>query len=459
MIEKNRGSIESSRNSFSSSCSSTTFSSFGCSKRVQTEWQLPSEVTTPNLNKKQPDWSVQTPDIRDVVRNSMTREVRVTKDNRVGPIMKHVDSPRPFIPQKSVQCDRKDRNHIKVQKPSSGVKETSRLSCDERESQYSLKSTFKVKELPRLSLDSKQNSNRNSTNESRSEPGSNKRPSSGVVARLMGLESLPDSVCEVETVKAKLPFDDQLGSSSKWSREGEECKQNQTSVYGDMEKRLSALEFKTSGKDLRALTQILEAMQMSKTDLEKYQPGSPTARICSPKRRELVNQTMKPPKMVTESMTTTGFNDAHRTTTKQVKDPTLRNKKGPAGRTPRSLSPSNSSKYVTGERPVLSPKLQLSKNGVHKQCFHRPSSDSSRIKEQSKVKSVVLDLKTRHRKIKPLTPLQNNEQSCRYRNDGDIVSPTKLKVTRHYQPKKNHRVSEVGSFFWNKIYIYTYVLY
>ena len=40
------------------------------------------------------------------------------------------------------------------------------------------------------------------------------------------------------------------------------------SVYGEMEKRLSALEFKTSGKDLRALKQILETMQTTRRVLE-----------------------------------------------------------------------------------------------------------------------------------------------------------------------------------------------
>ena len=179
----------------------------------------------------------------------MTREIHMKKDERVSPVMKHVDSPRPFIHQKFVQYDSKGRKLAKVIKTSSGVqevKEASRLSCDERESQYSLKSTFKVKELPRLSLDSKQNSNRNSMNESRRsilmkqvqggaetetshEPESNKRPSSGVVARLMGLENLTDSSSEVETSKITPPLNDH--PSSRWSRNGEEYKQNHGSVY------------------------------------------------------------------------------------------------------------------------------------------------------------------------------------------------------------------------------------
>ncbi|GJY08489.1 longifolia 1-like protein [Tanacetum coccineum] len=104
---------------------------------------------------------------------------------------------------------------------------------------------LEVKELPRLSIDSKQNSNRNSMNESRRsipmeqvqggaknktshEPGSNKRPSPGVVARLMGLESLTDSSSEVKTSKIMSPLNDH--PSSRLSRNGEEYKQNHGSV-------------------------------------------------------------------------------------------------------------------------------------------------------------------------------------------------------------------------------------
>ncbi|KAJ0754340.1 putative protein LONGIFOLIA [Helianthus annuus] len=123
----------------------------------------------------------------------------------------------PFVHQKSLQFDRKDRNLAKSQKSSSAVKEVkeiSRFSCDERESQYSLKSTFKVKEPLRLSFNRKQNSNWNSMNGPGGEPGSNRRASSGVVARLMGLNSLIDFVCEVVTLKIKQDFSDQWLSKS-----------------------------------------------------------------------------------------------------------------------------------------------------------------------------------------------------------------------------------------------------
>ncbi|KAI7742747.1 hypothetical protein M8C21_022025 [Ambrosia artemisiifolia] len=422
-IEKNRASVKSPRNSSSSSSgSSTTFSYFDCSKRVQTECQLSSEPTSPSLHKKQPEWSAGLPDIRDVVKDSMTRVIRVTKDERAGHVMTHVDSPRPFIQQNPIQYDRKDQNLAKCQKSSTGVKhvkEIPRFSCDERESKYSLKSSFKVNEHPRLSLDSKQNSKRNSMNELRSELRSN-RPSSGIVARLMGLDGLTDSMCEAETLKVKPPFGDQLGERSPkmHSKIKPDLQQHESgdrgskrpSVYGEMEKRLSALEVKTSRKDLKTFKKIVEAMQMTETAFEKNdQPGSPTVKgASSPKKIELLNRAVRPAKTATEPATVTSLYHINHKARKQVKDQTPRNNKV-SGTRPRALEDLT---------PVSSPRLQRSKNGVDKQCFNGQSSDSSRMKKQTV-------LKTKHAKIKPANPMKNNDQPCMY-SDG----PRKQDVTQ-----------------------------
>ncbi|XP_076929176.1 protein LONGIFOLIA 1-like isoform X2 [Bidens hawaiensis] len=421
-IEKNGASVDSSRNSLSSSsCSSTTFSSFDCSKRLTTEWQPPSELISPKLHKKQPDnWSLPPLDIRDVVKESMTRETRVTKQERTRPVMKHIDSPRPFVHQKTIRYDRKDQNLAKLHKSSSLVKEVSRFSCDERESQYSLKSTFKVKEPPRLSLDSKQNSHLKSMNGPRSEPGSNKRPSSGVVARLMGLDSLTDSVCEVDQLVSSSPRVQSKIRPALQQHEGGD-RARKPSVYGEMEKMLNELKFNTSAKDLRALKQILEAIQMTKTGLKNKEqslethkpdpPCSPTVKgTSSPKRRELVNQTSKPAKMGAEPKLITGHRGVNCMTRKQVNDQTPKNMKA-IDRT-------------------LSPKLHKSKNGVEKQCFNGPLSNSVRTKKQSNVK-------TKHPKIKTVNQMQNNDQPKKYhRNsfaerlieDKPMVELTKLSV-------------------------------
>ncbi|KAK1432924.1 hypothetical protein QVD17_09827 [Tagetes erecta] len=436
MPEQNQASVESSRNSFSSSSSSTTFSSFDCSKRVQSEWQLSSEPTSPNLHSKQPHWSLPVPDIRDVVRESMTREIRVTRNEHARPVMNHIDSPRPFVHQKSIQYDRKDQNLAKIQKISFAVKdvnEISRFSCDERKSQYSLKSTYKAKEPPRLSLDSKkQDKNVKPMNQLRSEPGSNKRPSSGVVARLMGLDSLTESVCEVETSNIKPVCSDRLVSSSPrvhlkvrpalQQREGSDRVSNKPSVYGEMEKMWNVLEFNTSGKDLRALKQVLEAMQMTKTGLNNKeqplniekpnQPSSPTVKgTNSPKRRELVNRAIKPAKMATEPKMISKHHDVNYNARKQVNDRTSMKANS------RTVSPKNS--------------------------VDKPSSDSSRIKKQS-------NMKIKQPKIKPINQMLNKEQSLGDSNDGDaasfksktdtnLVSKRRLEVTRNDQPKENHR--------------------
>ncbi|MFS7948016.1 putative protein LONGIFOLIA [Helianthus anomalus] len=423
MIEKSRASVDSSRNSSSSSGSSTTFSYFDCSRRVQTECQLPSEPTSPNLHKKQREWSAPTPDIRDVVKDSMTRVSRVTKAERARPFMKHVDSPRPFMHQNPIQYNRKDQNLVKIHKTSSEVKivkEISRFSCDERESKYSLKSTFKVNELPRLSLDSKRNPKKNYTNEPRSEPRISNRSSSGIVARLMGLDGLTDSICEV-----KPAYGDQLGSHSpKMHSKIKPALQRQESCD-----RGSREPFKTSGEDLRAFKKIVEAMQMTKTAFEKSdQPGSPTVKgNSSPKKHELLNRSVKPAKMATEPVMVTGLHYVNHTARKLVKDPNPRNNKV-TGTTSRSLED------LTGERPISSPRLQRSKNGIGKQCVNGPSSDSSRIKRQS-------NLKTRHAKIKPINPKKNNDQPCIYsdgpRNlsqDGDAVNSLKSESKQEVTP-------------------------
>lgn len=154
-----------------------------------------SEPSSPTLHKKQ-ELSVQSADIKDVVKDSMTRKPRVVpvktvaKEERKGPAMTHVDSPRPLQHPKPVPYERKDQNLAKLREISTSrgikeAKETSRFSYDGRESPYKLKSIANIKERPRLSLDSKQSSIKSRTNvtdhSETHEPGSNKRPPSSIV--------------------------------------------------------------------------------------------------------------------------------------------------------------------------------------------------------------------------------------------------------------------------------------
>ncbi|XP_021893228.1 protein LONGIFOLIA 1 isoform X1 [Carica papaya] len=268
--EKQRTSTESSRPSFSSTCSSS-LSSSECNKMTQQEASAFERTIFPGTPSREPvihqassfpHLGLQSPDLRDVVKDSMYREVRglsvktTTKEEIKGQAMKHKDSPRPIQPSKSVdrshgaglsdvdieeseslrvlaklreapRCyteakevrrssyEAKDRSWHSIAKDaprfSYDGRETNRLSFESRDS---CKSVPKLKELPRLSLDSREGSVRGSNSESnagylsrsfqnsvnsgnevpspRGLLGSQKRPA-GVVAKLMGLETLPDS--------------------------------------------------------------------------------------------------------------------------------------------------------------------------------------------------------------------------------------------------------------------------
>lgn len=388
--EKQRVSTESSRTSFSSSSCSSSFSSLECNRASQLEPCLFNQNIVPESQARyspiyQPNASFlssqQSPDLRDVVKDSIYREARglsvktATKGESGGQTLKYFDSPRPLQHPKSVdpkvsgpkesfqvlhrlqEIPRKSSEGKRVSS-TSALKDARRFSCDGRESRDSFKSTMKLKELPRLSLDSRAGNMRSATTEMKSndllgnlqrgdgnlnsfsnqdeEPESRTRLSN-VVAKLMGLEleTLPGSLSangnKAREIKSHPDVEKNylLGSSrstdgnkqnkipgsprnlqepisprlrnvnsvkkpianSKFPIEPAPWKQpdgsrgSQTaalksrttvtkapdtslSVYGEIEKRLAQLEFNRSGKDLRALKQILEAMHKTKEILE-----------------------------------------------------------------------------------------------------------------------------------------------------------------------------------------------
>ncbi|KAI7744778.1 hypothetical protein M8C21_005134, partial [Ambrosia artemisiifolia] len=428
--EKHRVSVESSRNSFSSSCSS-----LDCSKRVQTESSsfcpsIVSEPSSPTSNKK-PDLWVPPADIRDVVKDSMTRKPRVVsvktvaKDGRKGPAMTHVDSPRPLQQQeqaKPAPYERKDQNLAKLHGISTlttrGVKEvqhTSRYSYDGRESPYKLKSISSIKDRPRLSLDSKQSSVRNRTNavdqSQPDEPGSNKRPPSSVVARLMGLE-----VLKCEALKSKPCLDDEPNSVSRSSRKSgsprvsnaltriplepapwkQEAKQpvnkKAQSVYGQIEKRLAEVEFKTSGKDLRALKQILEAIQRTKMSLETAVPNKSVT---------------KPDNAAAESMEITNLPKVKKVNPGRGQARNLKATETKAtGGTKKPVSPSS----VARNSGTVSPRLQKAK-----------------IKKQSNGKVAVSNSKAARE--------QSRRDSSKTRNLSDFPSESDVSVALQNEPE------------------------
>ncbi|KAL4282752.1 hypothetical protein GQ457_16G031390 [Hibiscus cannabinus] len=403
VYDKQRISTESSRASISSSCSSS-MSSLDCNKIAQHAAsssdrilfpETPSRDTMMYQPSTSPHLGSQGVDLRDVVKDSMYREARglsvktTTREEVLGSTVKHRDSPRPFlIPnskdrsygvgvngKQNVSADLKEslsvlaklqetpwyysnevrqlpRSSIEANGPwNSMSRDVPRFSYDGREanrlsfeSRDTFKSTPKLKEQPRLSLDSRERSMKGSkylakgfhnignlngrvTNPPQSS-GTQARPPN-IVAKLMGLGPLLDSssagdvqlgVVKNCSVKDNNPFLQPLRSndpsrptqtsnstrrsledptspqrkspnmimkpisSSKFPIEpapwrhadGVRVSQKQSlkhvkvpsktpnsspSVYSEIEKRLKDLEFKQSGKDLRALKQILEAMQ------------------------------------------------------------------------------------------------------------------------------------------------------------------------------------------------------
>lgn len=295
-------------------------------------------------------------DLRDVVKDSMSRESHklsslktTNKEEEVGRLVKLKGSPRPLPISSSTihgnqnpDVDLKETfralaklqeapwyfNEAREKKDGSFLsipKDAPRFSYDGRElksrslfeSCENLKSTQKLKELPRLSLDSREGSLRESNSPAKSNilmAGNLGNQKPGVVAKLMGLEALPNSISSIESSmrlmkpsvdepsikstktsepNAQIQMPSSLKSSRKdfkspdsvikpianskvpvepapWSqpkpafgnRKNIARELNSfTSVYSEIGKRLKELECKQSGKDLRALKQILEAMQ------------------------------------------------------------------------------------------------------------------------------------------------------------------------------------------------------
>ncbi|XP_009767261.1 protein LONGIFOLIA 2-like [Nicotiana sylvestris] len=420
--DKQRLSTESSRPSFSSSSRSSSFSSLDCNKISQQEplafdrlsfAETPSRDSAAVQPNASPQFGRQSLDIRDVVKDSMNREAQrfsagpTMKEEVTESMLKPGDSPRPVQALKSFdgaydngkqnspvdlkeslrvlaklreapwysnehrELTRSLSYHSKDTSTSSISKDAPRFSCDGREtnplpfeSRDISKSALKLKELPRLSLDSRVSPVRSLNSEpksnfssksmqkdsgynsnAKSPPllqtfGTQARPPS-VVAKLMGLETLPDAVSSTDskTGSSKSSQVEETVSFPRSSEVSEPCKPIRTSnstknlwkeptsprwrnpdmamkpisrfpiepapwkqvdktrayekpvsrtskapvkpaspfpsVYSEIEKRLKDLEFTQSGKDLRALKQILEAMQVKGLlETEKEEQGS-----------------------------------------------------------------------------------------------------------------------------------------------------------------------------------------
>ncbi|CAH8334541.1 unnamed protein product [Eruca vesicaria subsp. sativa] len=364
--EKQRVSTESSRVSFSSSCSSSPSSpelNRGDQPESSAYEQANFPESPPTSDSEMAEgngFSYLGVDLRDVVRDSMYRDAKgisiknpMTREAAVRRSRRE-DSPRPYGLKQSTPADLSEsfRFLAKLRETPQRYNEVGAQPRYSVDSHDTLKSKQKLKELPRLSLDSRERVVRNSVDDLKpvklpessngSSSSSNKKRPPSVVAKLMGLETLPGSPVGSRDINklALNTFDDNndpfsrslreknlnrtirfspssprsLGkdpssprwrnsdfvmkplSSSRFPIEPAPWKQADRNramqkqpvkatqhevpkfpptVYSEMERRLNDLEFKDSGKDLRALKQILEAMQ-SKVYLDTEKQPQPS---------------------------------------------------------------------------------------------------------------------------------------------------------------------------------------
>ncbi|KAK5783203.1 Tip elongation aberrant 1 [Gossypium arboreum] len=317
--------------------SSSSYSSADCTKasRLDQHRSSSSQTSFPEIPKQEISNEQSTVylqscqhsvNLRNVVKDCIYREARglsvktgMKADAGQHQTLKYIDSPRPLQSPKPALTR---KINLEVPRTANGrndgsltfvARDARRFSYDGRGSHDAVK--VKLKDQPRLSLDSREISTKGSTNhmdcnEMRSrqqEPGSGKGPSS-IVAKLMGLEILKDDLpsfslridensknrvsCSPRNSKTEPSSPGSTNADSKksiatrcpnepapWKHmdgsivqtSASKCRETlpkspnpSLTVYGEIEKRLAELEFQKSGKDLRALKQILEAMQKSK---------------------------------------------------------------------------------------------------------------------------------------------------------------------------------------------------
>lgn len=239
-------------------------------------------------------------DLKELVKGSINREMRTRGEAAAFTQQQQPNSARTsmlLLKESSLRSPYRSSNEWNEGRGMAmKFKESHRLSYDEREIRNNgFKVGSKLKETPRLSLDSRSNSFRSPrADAARSscpeEPATmnHRRSSSSVVAKLMGLEVTADNsdtekrrenrfcdsprpMSRVEPALQRSRSVDSIkripaSAASKFPMEPAPWKQMKAgdsalTVYGEIQKRLTQLEFKKSGKDLRALKQILEAME------------------------------------------------------------------------------------------------------------------------------------------------------------------------------------------------------
>ncbi|KAH0933758.1 hypothetical protein HID58_010875 [Brassica napus] len=226
-------------------------------------------------------------DIKELVKGSINREVRSRRDETTAAFTQHQQQPNSarasmmLLKEASLRSpSRSSSEWNEGRGMAARLRESPRFSYDEREMRN--KTGSKLKETPRLSLDS-----RSSCPPEEPVTMSHRRSNSSVVAKLMGLEVIADNFdteqrnenrfCDSPRPMSRVEPTSlgrsrsvgsikKLPAASKFPLEPAPWKQMKAgdaalTVYGEIQKRLTQLEFKKAGKDLRALKQILEAME------------------------------------------------------------------------------------------------------------------------------------------------------------------------------------------------------
>ncbi|XP_014516299.1 protein LONGIFOLIA 1 isoform X1 [Vigna radiata var. radiata] len=459
--ENQQFSTESSGTSMSSSSRSSSMSSLEFNRAIQIEppsiispMKIP-ENSNPEIEVKQHgNQDPQSLDFYDIVKDSMHRDVQglsvkiVAKEEKKGRILKHVDSPRPLEPPKPV-------NMVAWDSP--------RLSYDGRDTQDSLKSATKPKELPRLSLDSREGSIK-SFNEGTKcrgllkglqkgygssgtmlkqlqEPETSRR-SSSVVARLMGLETFPDctEACDTQprictsknesnaepctnheqhqsaasmkrstflqfrrdasilnvTPYSRFSLESEASQGSqiqtpKRSESSAKASNQSLSVYGEIEKRIADIEFKNSGKDLRALKQILDAMQRYKESFEITRDQASNSLSDNRSNSSLSeNSVVKSPRIRQKDPAST--TSEMRNSTQGSKSPIFTMKPAKSARETGKFGSANPANGIVGEKidrktaKGISPAIRQAKDSIG-QPFHSVDKSNNKIRTSKLLQS------------------------------------------------------------------------
>ncbi|XP_061364962.1 protein LONGIFOLIA 2-like [Gastrolobium bilobum] len=613
--EKQRISTESSRASFSSSCSSS-MSSLDCKAQADTPLdriifpETPMRDQVMNQSSTSPHLGRHSLDLRDVVRDSMYREARgLSKEEAAIGVIKHMDSPRPLQLSKSV--DRKLSVPVDLEESlrlrllaklreapwhyDEEVKELARLSYEVKDGHWhstskdarrfsydgreisrlsfeSLDTTKfppKLKELPRLSLDSRESSWRTFSSDSKhshlsrnlntggtstsdnkvsslQQSSATQSRSPSVVAKLMGLEALPESylasdnqssVSETGSTQSNAQFSKngltgplrvsnspksslkdpsppqwknpdlvvKPFSSSRFPIEPAPWKQQDgnrssqkpnsrsikapprtpdsfPSVYSEIEKRLKDLEFKQSGRDLRALKRILEAMQVKgllETRKEEqasnvvsnqrdYEPKMSLVQNSLSVRKHKIRGTdsartfespiviMKPAKLVEKAgisassvIPTVGVSDYHKLQSGGVH---AHNKRGTAsGRIAKDQSPRNNrrdaSTSSSDKKAGSSKTIKSTQSQPRSQQFPKDNSPSS-VKNSGSVSPRMQQKLELERRSRPPTPPSGSNKTRRQssKQTTESSSPVrKLRPKVHNSQHSDDQLSDISN--------------